>query len=268
MKVRCDWFRPLFPTYVDWIEHLDEPDESWSNRLSYWPRLRIGEWCWIESTLGTIYSRVGHPNWIHPRSSPICRRSSSNTPRQFVPGSTENATHGCPSVLSSSSSNIIRRESHQQPMIQINWFFNTKALPKPMKTTWAIVACHPSKSKRMFHFLSLLQAVSDMWHAAEWMTGVLDCEYSKSDLFHCQRAIVLCAREYLERSFRQALTSVHRDVDFYECLISFLTSNEKIAGLQSVDDRLVDGVSAWPLIFYALRAGDTDLVMDIIEKAK
>ncbi|CAF5060254.1 unnamed protein product, partial [Rotaria sp. Silwood1] len=37
--------------------------------------------------------------------------------------------------------------------------------------------------------------------------------------------------------------------------------------LQSVDDRLVDGVSAWPLIFYALRAGDTNLAFNIIDKA-
>ncbi|CAF4108485.1 unnamed protein product, partial [Adineta steineri] len=46
-----------------------------------------------------------------------------------------------------------------------------------------------------------------------------------------------------------------------------ITSNEKISGLQSVDDRLVDGVSAWPLIFYALRAGDNDLALNIIQKA-
>ncbi len=51
-------------------------------------------------------------------------------------------------------------------------------------------------------------------------------------------------------------------------ILSFITSNEKISGLQSVDDRLVDGVSAWPLIFYSLRAGDTDLAFNIIHKAK
>ncbi|CAF3100212.1 unnamed protein product [Rotaria sp. Silwood2] len=110
------------------------------------------------------------------------------------------------------------------------------------------------------------QAVCDMWHAAEWMSGVLDYDYRKSDLFHAQRAIVLCARDYLERSFRQALEVTYNDIDFYGCLLSFITSNEKITRLQSVDDRLVDGVSAWPLIFYALRAGDTDLAFNIIHK--
>ncbi|CAF1505960.1 unnamed protein product [Rotaria sp. Silwood1] len=111
------------------------------------------------------------------------------------------------------------------------------------------------------------QIVYDMWHAAEWMTGVLDYDYRKSDLFHAQRAIVLCARDYLERSFRQALEITYNDIDFYGCLLSFITSNEKISRLQSVDDRLVDGVSAWPLIFYALRAGDTNLAFNIIDKA-
>ncbi|CAM4894827.1 unnamed protein product [Rotaria socialis] len=111
------------------------------------------------------------------------------------------------------------------------------------------------------------QVVCDFWHAAEWMTGVLDHDYRKSDLFHSQRAIVLCARDYLERSFRQALKTTYNDMDFYGCLLSFITSNEKISSLQSVDDRLVDGVSAWPLIFYALRAGDTNLAFNIIHKA-
>jgi hypothetical protein len=114
----------------------------------------------------------------------------------------------------------------------------------------------------------IVQAVGDMWHAAEWMSGVLDYEYRKSDLFHAQRAIVLCARDYLERSFRQALETTYNEIDLYDCLLSFITSNEKISGLQSVDDRLVDGVSAWPLIFYSLRAGNTDLVFKIIQKAK
>jgi hypothetical protein len=107
-----------------------------------------------------------------------------------------------------------------------------------------------------------------MWHAAEWMSGVLEYDYRKSDLFHAQRAIVLCSRDYLERSFRQALQTNYNDLDLYNCLLSFIISNEKISGLQSVDDRLVDGVSAWPLIFYSLRAGDTDLALEIIEKAK
>ncbi|CAF0972219.1 unnamed protein product [Rotaria sordida] len=111
------------------------------------------------------------------------------------------------------------------------------------------------------------QVVYDMWHAAEWMSGVLDYDYRKSDLFHAQRAIVLCARDYLERSFRQALEITYNDIDFYGCLLSFITSNEKISRLQSVDDRLVDGVSAWPLIFYALRAGDINLAFNIIHKA-
>lgn len=107
-----------------------------------------------------------------------------------------------------------------------------------------------------------------MWHATEWMSGVLEHDYQKSDLFHAQRAIVLCSRDYLERSFRQALEITYNQLDLYSCLLSFITSNEKISGLQSVDDRLVDGVSAWPLIFYALRAGDTDLASEIIQKAK
>ncbi|CAF1213778.1 unnamed protein product [Rotaria magnacalcarata] len=111
------------------------------------------------------------------------------------------------------------------------------------------------------------QVVCDFWHAAEWMTGVLDHDYRKSDLFHSQRAIVLCARDYLEQSFCQALKTTYNDMDFYGCLLSFITSNEKISRLQSVDDRLVDGVSAWPLIFYALRAGDTNLAFNIIHKA-
>ncbi|UJR07667.1 hypothetical protein I4U23_011953 [Adineta vaga] len=111
------------------------------------------------------------------------------------------------------------------------------------------------------------QVVADMWHAAEWMSGVLDYDYQKNDLFHAQRAVVLCARDYLERSFRQALEVTYNDIDLYGCLLSFITSNEKISGLQSVDDRLVDGVSAWPLIFYALRAGDNDLALKIIQKA-
>jgi hypothetical protein len=110
--------------------------------------------------------------------------------------------------------------------------------------------------------------VGDMWHAAEWMSGVLDYEYQKSDLFRAQRAVVLCARNYLERSFRQALETTYNDIDFYGCLLTFITSNNKISSLQSVDDRLVDGVSAWPLIFYALRAGDIDLAFNIIHKAK
>lgn len=107
-----------------------------------------------------------------------------------------------------------------------------------------------------------------MWHAAEWMSGVLGYDYRKSDLFHAQRATVLCARDYLERSFRQALQTTHRESDLYSCLLAFIRSNEKISGLQSVDDRLVDGVSAWPLIYYSLRAGDTDLALTIIQKAK
>ncbi|CAF1025903.1 unnamed protein product [Adineta steineri] len=111
------------------------------------------------------------------------------------------------------------------------------------------------------------QVAVDMWHAAEWMSGVLDYDYQKNDLFHAQRAVVLCARDYLERSFRQALETTYNDIDLYGCLLSFITSNEKISGLQSVDDRLVDGVSAWPLIFYALRAGDNDLALNIIQKA-
>jgi hypothetical protein len=110
--------------------------------------------------------------------------------------------------------------------------------------------------------------VGDMWHAAEWMSGVLEYDYQKSDLFHAQRAVVLCARDYLERSFRLALQATYNDIDLYMCLLSFITSNEKISGLQSVDDRLVDGVSAWPLIFYALRAGDIDLALNIINQAK
>jgi hypothetical protein len=108
-----------------------------------------------------------------------------------------------------------------------------------------------------------------MWHAAEWMSNVLKHEYRRSDPFSAQRAIVLCARDYLQQSFRQAVqTSNASSRDLYECLINFIRSNEKIASLQSVDDRLVEGVSAWPLIFYALRAGDTALAMRIIEKAK
>lgn len=107
-----------------------------------------------------------------------------------------------------------------------------------------------------------------MWHSAEWMSGVLDHDYRKSDLFHSQRAIVLCARNYLETSFRQALETTYNDIDLYGCLLSFITSNEKISRLQSVDDRLVDGVSAWPLIFYALRSGDINLAFNIIKKAK
>lgn len=107
-----------------------------------------------------------------------------------------------------------------------------------------------------------------MWHAAEWMSSVLNYDYRKNDLFHAQRAIVLCARDYLERSFRQALQTTYKDNDLYSCLLAFITSNEKISGLQSVDDRLVDGVSAWPLIFYSLRAGDPDLALKIIQKAK
>ena len=109
--------------------------------------------------------------------------------------------------------------------------------------------------------------VGDLWHAAEWMSHVLDYDYRKNDLFLAQRAIVLCARDYLERSFRQALEVTYGERDLYRCLIAFIRSNEKIAGLQSVDDRLVDGVSAWPLIFYALRAGDPDLALSVIEKA-
>ena len=100
------------------------------------------------------------------------------------------------------------------------------------------------------------------------MSKVLDYNYLKSDLFASQRAVVLCARDYLERSFRQALETTYGDVDLYECLISFIRSNEKIAGLQSVDDRLVDGVSAWPLIFYALRASGADFALNIIQRAK
>jgi len=111
------------------------------------------------------------------------------------------------------------------------------------------------------------QAVSDLWHSAQWMSNVLDYDYRKTDLFCSQRAVVLCARNYLEQSFRQAIETTYGEVDFHECLVSFIRSNEKIAGLQSVDDRLVDGVSAWPLIFYALRAGDTDLALNIIQKA-
>ena len=111
------------------------------------------------------------------------------------------------------------------------------------------------------------QSVRDFWHAAEWMSNVLDYDYRKSDLFFAQRAVVLCARDYLERSFRQALEVTYEERDLYQCLIAFIRSNEKIAGLQSVDDRLVDGVSAWPLIFYSLRAGDPDLALSIIEKA-
>lgn len=100
------------------------------------------------------------------------------------------------------------------------------------------------------------------------MSNVLDYDYQKSDLFRSQRAIVLCSRDYLEQSFRQALETTYEEHDLYGSLLAFITSNEKIAGLQSVDDRLVDGVSAWPLIFYALRAGDTDLASRIIQKAK
>lgn len=107
-----------------------------------------------------------------------------------------------------------------------------------------------------------------MWHAAEWISGVLKYDYHKNDLFHSQRAIVLCARDYLERSFRQALQTTYKEKDLFTCLLAFITSNEKISGLQSVDDRLVDGVSAWPLIFYSLRAGDPDLALKIIQKAK
>ena len=107
-----------------------------------------------------------------------------------------------------------------------------------------------------------------MWHAAQWMSKVLDYDYRKNDLFSSQHAVVLCARDYLEHSFRQALEVTYGDIDLYECLISFIQSNDKIAGLQSIDDRLVDGVSAWPLIFHALRAGDTDLALNIIQKAK
>lgn len=107
-----------------------------------------------------------------------------------------------------------------------------------------------------------------MWHAAEWMSGVLNNDYRKNDLFHAQRAIVLCARDYLERSFCQALQATYKENDLYSCLLAFITSNEKISGLQSVDDRLVDGVSAWPLIFYSLRAGNADLALKIIQKAK
>lgn len=107
-----------------------------------------------------------------------------------------------------------------------------------------------------------------MWHSAEWMSGVLDYDYRKSDLFHAQRAIVLCARDYLEKSFRQALQTTYNEIDFYGCLLSFITSNERISRLQSADDRLVDGVSAWPLIFYSLRAGNTNLAFTIIQKAK
>ena len=107
-----------------------------------------------------------------------------------------------------------------------------------------------------------------MWHAAQWMSNVLEDDYRKTEIFYAQRAIVRCARDYLERSFRQALEITYGDIDLYECLISFIKSNDKISGLQSVDDRLVDGVSAWPLIFYALRAGDIGLASNIISKAK
>ena len=107
-----------------------------------------------------------------------------------------------------------------------------------------------------------------MWHAAEWMSNVVDYDYHKCDLFRCQRAIVLCSRDYLEQSFRQALQVTYHQTDLYSCLLAFITSNDKISGLQSVDDRLVDGVSAWPLIFYALRAGDPNLALRIIQKAK
>lgn len=107
-----------------------------------------------------------------------------------------------------------------------------------------------------------------MWHAAHWMASVVDHGFQKTDQFNAQRAIVLCAREYLERSFRQALEITYGERDLYRCLISFIQSNEKISSLQSADDRLVDGVSAWPLIFYSLRAGDTNLASEIIEKAK
>ena len=107
-----------------------------------------------------------------------------------------------------------------------------------------------------------------MWHTAQWMSGILDYDYRRTDLFYAQRAIVLCARNYLEQSFRQALEITYNNTDLYECLLLFTTSNEKISGLQSVDDRLVDGVSAWPLIFYALRIGDTKLAFKIIHQAK
>ena len=100
------------------------------------------------------------------------------------------------------------------------------------------------------------------------MSKVLGYDYRKRDLFCSQRAVVLCARDYLERSFRQALEVTYGEIDLCECLISFIRSSDKIAGLQSLDDRLVDGVSPCPLIFYALRAGDTDLALNIIQKAE
>lgn len=91
------------------------------------------------------------------------------------------------------------------------------------------------------------------------MSTVLDNDYRKNDLFSSQRAVVFCAQDYLERSFRQALEMTYDDLDLYECSISFIRSNEKITGLQSVDGHLVDGVSAWPLIFYSLTTADSDL---------
>jgi hypothetical protein len=107
-----------------------------------------------------------------------------------------------------------------------------------------------------------------MWHAAEWMSNIINYDYNKVDAFFVQRAIVLCARDYLEQSFRQALQITYGDVQLYQCLICFIRSNEKMAALQSSDDRLVDGVSAWALIFYALRAGDVDLASTFIDMAK
>ena len=92
--------------------------------------------------------------------------------------------------------------------------------------------------------------------------------YRETDLFSLQRAVVLCALDYVEQSFRQALEITRDEVELNECLILFIRSNRKLDGLQSVNERLVDGVSAWSLISHALHAGDTDLTLNIIQKAK
>lgn len=54
---------------------------------------------------------------------------------------------------------------------------------------------------------------------AQWMSNVLDYHYRKTDLFLSRRPVVLCARDYLEQSFRQALETTYGEVDLYECLI-------------------------------------------------
>ncbi|CAF0754292.1 unnamed protein product [Didymodactylos carnosus] len=94
------------------------------------------------------------------------------------------------------------------------------------------------------------QAVSDLWHTTEWMSHVLDYNYRKTDPYLSQKAIVQCSKEYLERSFRQALETMYSDLVqsttgavsddstmLYSCIIHFIQANDKNSTMLAADAR-------------------------------